>query len=60
MANQVEHTIEQNNASIKGLTSEEVRAAQAAGKVNADATVKRARTAVSSVAISARSSILST
>lgn len=40
MANQVEHTIEQNNASIKGLTSEEVRAAQAAGKVNADATVK--------------------
>ena len=40
MANQVEHTIEQKNASIKGLTSEEVRAAQAAGKVNADATVK--------------------
>lgn len=40
MANQVEHTIEQNNASIKGLTSEEVRAAQAAGKVNTDATVK--------------------
>lgn len=39
MANQVEHTT-QNNASIKGLTSEEVRAAQAAGKVNADATVK--------------------
>lgn len=40
MANQVEHTIEQKNAIIKGLTSEEVRAAQAAGKVNADATVK--------------------
>lgn len=39
MANQVEHTT-QSNASIKGLTSEEVRAAQAAGKVNADATVK--------------------
>lgn len=39
MANQVEHTT-RNNASIKGLTSEEVRAAQAAGKVNADATVK--------------------
>lgn len=39
MANQVEHTT-QNNASIKGLTSEEVCAAQAAGKVNADATVK--------------------
>lgn len=39
MANQVEHTT-QNNASIKGLTSEEVWAAQAAGKVNADATVK--------------------
>ena len=39
MANQVEHTT-QINASIKGLTSEEVRAAQAAGKVNADATVK--------------------
>ncbi len=39
MANQVEHTT-QNNASIKGLTSEEVRAAQAAGKVNADVTVK--------------------
>lgn len=39
MANQIEHTT-QNNASIKGLTSEEVRAAQAAGKVNADATVK--------------------
>lgn len=39
MANQVEHTT-QNNASIKGLTPEEVRAAQAAGKVNADATVK--------------------
>lgn len=39
MANQVEHTI-QSNAGIKGLTSEEVRAAQAAGKVNADATVK--------------------
>lgn len=39
MANQVEHTT-QNNAGIKGLTSEEVRAAQAAGKVNADATVK--------------------
>lgn len=39
MANQVEHTT-QNNASIKGLTSEEVRAAQAAGKVNADAMVK--------------------
>lgn len=39
MANQVEHTT-QSNAGIKGLTSEEVRAAQAAGKVNADATVK--------------------
>lgn len=39
MANQVEHTT-QNNAGIKGLTSEEVRAARAAGKVNADATVK--------------------
>ena len=36
---QVEHTT-QSNAGIKGLTSEEVRAAQAAGKVNADATVK--------------------
>ena len=39
MANQVEHTTH-SNAGIKGLTSEEVRAAQAAGKVNADATVK--------------------
>ena len=39
MANQVEHTT-QSNAGIKGLTSEEVRAAQVAGKVNADATVK--------------------
>lgn len=39
MANQVEHTT-QNNAGIKGLTSEEVRAAQVAGKVNTDATVK--------------------
>lgn len=39
MANQVEHTT-QSNAGIKGLTSEEVRAAQAAGKVNADAMVK--------------------
>lgn len=40
MANQVEHTTEQNKAGIQGLTSEEVHAAQAAGKVNADATVK--------------------
>ena len=39
MANQVEHTT-QSNAGIKGLTSEEVRAAQVAGKVNTDATVK--------------------
>lgn len=39
MANQVEHTTH-SNAGIKGLTSEEVRAAQATGKVNADATVK--------------------
>ncbi len=39
MVSQVEHTT-QSNAGIKGLTSEEVRAAQAAGKVNADATVK--------------------
>ena len=39
MANQVEHTT-QRNAGIKGLTSEEVHAAQVAGKVNTDATVK--------------------
>lgn len=60
MANQVEHTIEQKNASIKGLTSEEVRAAQAAGKVNADATVKTRSYGSIFRSISARSSTLST